>query len=112
MAGRIHRVTMFKIPEPESQGKLVEAYKTLSQKQKKDGKPYILAVTAGPVMDDPRTQGWTVVSKTEFASLDDMKYYDNECEAHASLKAYAKGLGIQGGPSGVMTVYFEAGTSL
>ena len=26
-----------------------------------------------------------------FASLEDMKYYDEDCEAHAQLKAAAKG---------------------
>lgn len=35
MAVRIHRVTMFKLPDPEDQKKLIEAYKTLSQKQQK-----------------------------------------------------------------------------
>lgn len=53
-----------------------------------------------------------MVSKTEFASLEDMRYYDDQCVAHATLKDYAKGLGIQGGPAGVMTVYFEAAASL
>lgn len=39
----------------------------------------------------------------------DMKYYDDECEAHAALKKYAKGtLTIEGGPTGVLTVFFEA----
>ncbi|ORY55293.1 stress responsive A/B barrel domain-containing protein [Pseudomassariella vexata] len=112
MAGRIHRITMFKLPDPEGQQKLIDAYKTLGQKQKKDGKPYILSMTTGPAMEDPRSQGWTVVSKTEFASLNDMKYYDDQCEAHAELKSLAKGLGIQGGPAGVMTVYFEAAATL
>lgn len=78
----------------------------------KDGKPYIVHMTAGEAMEDPRAQGWTVVSKAEFASLEDMRYYDEQCEAHNALKSYAKGLGIQGGPSGVMTVYYEAGASL
>lgn len=108
----IHRITMFKLPDPEAQKKLMDAYKTLGQDQKKDGKPYIVSMTVGPAMDDPRTQGWTVVSKTEFASLDDMKYYDEQCEAHAALKNYSKTLGIQGGPAGVMTVYYEAAVSM
>ncbi|KAK6066773.1 stress responsive a b barrel domain-containing protein [Seiridium cupressi] len=144
MAGRIHRVTMFKLPEPEHQKQLIEAYKTLSKNQQKvsaqealqgpmpatqllllpvapvqlasdpaqDGKPYILSLDVGSAKDDPRSQGFTVVSKTNFASLDDMKYYDEKCEAHAALKAFAKqNLTIQGGPSGVLTVYFEAGAS-
>jgi hypothetical protein len=39
-------------------------------------------MTVGPAEEDPRSQGYTLVSKTEFASMDDMKYYDNECPAH------------------------------
>jgi hypothetical protein len=31
-----------------------------------------------------------------------MKYYDTDCEAHQTLKAGAKSLGVEG----VMTVYF------
>lgn len=31
----IHRVTMFKIPNPENQSKMIEAYKTLGRDQKK-----------------------------------------------------------------------------
>ncbi len=40
MATRIHRVTMFKIPNPENQKKLLEAYKVLARDQNK--------VRAGP----------------------------------------------------------------
>jgi hypothetical protein len=53
-----------------------------------------------------------VVAKSEFASLEDMRYYDDADEAHASLKSKAKTYGIEGGPSGVLTVWFEAGASL
>ncbi|KAK6193758.1 hypothetical protein LQW54_012145 [Pestalotiopsis sp. IQ-011] len=109
MAGRIHRITMFKLPVPEDQEKLIEAYKTLAKDQQKNGKPYILSLNAGIAEKDQRSQGFTVVSKTEFASMADMKYYDDECEAHAALKKYAKGtLTIEGGPTGVLTVFFEA----
>jgi hypothetical protein len=73
-----------------------------------DGKPYILSLTAGPVMDDPRTKGFTIVSKTEFANIEDMRYYDVDCAAHAALKAVGKSLSIEGGQDGIMTVYFEA----
>jgi hypothetical protein len=34
-----------------------------------------------------------------------MKYYDNECEAHKTLKAAAKSLGAEG----VLTVYYPPG---
>ncbi|KAI0147549.1 stress responsive A/B barrel domain-containing protein [Xylariaceae sp. FL1272] len=113
MAGRVHRITMFKIPDSEGQQKLLEAYHQLAKDQKKDdGKPYILSMTTGKVMDDPRSQEWTIVNKAEFANLADMRYYDEECTAHAELKAKAKTFGISGGPQGVMTVYFEAAGTL
>ena len=69
----------------------------------KDGKPYILYVSAGVVHDDKRAQGYTVAAKTEFASLDDMLFYDEQCPAHATLKAKAKALGVTEMP---LTVYF------
>lgn len=68
-----------------------------------DGKPYILSLVAGVAEEDARSQGYTVVAKSEFASMDDLKYYDNECKAHQVLKATAKTLGMEG----VMTVFFK-----
>ncbi|KAK1990136.1 stress responsive A/B barrel domain-containing protein [Colletotrichum falcatum] len=104
MAGRIHRVTMFKIVDEGQQKQLIEQYKVLQSAQKKDGKPYILSLVVGHAADDPRAQGFTVVSKSEFASLEDMKYYDEDCAAHAELKAYVKAnLAV----TGFMSVYFE-----
>ncbi|KAI1755869.1 stress responsive A/B barrel domain-containing protein [Xylaria castorea] len=101
---------MFKLPSPPGQQKLVEAYKVLERDHKKeDGKPYILFMKTGVAMSDPRSRGWTVVNKAEFANLEDMQYYDKQCKAHAELKEKAKTLGIQGGlTSGIMVVYFEA----
>ncbi|EGS22929.1 uncharacterized protein CTHT_0014070 [Thermochaetoides thermophila DSM 1495] len=71
----IHRVTLFKVPDPANQKKLV--------------KPYILHCHAGQAKEDPRSKGYTVVAYTVFASLDDMKYYDTDCAAHAKLKKVA-----------------------
>jgi hypothetical protein len=70
-----------------------------------DGKPYILSLAAGQAIEDQRSQGYTLVAKSEFSSLDDMKYYDNECEAHQTLKAGAKSLGVEG----VLTIYYPPG---
>ncbi|CEJ93556.1 Putative Stress responsive A/B barrel domain-containing protein [[Torrubiella] hemipterigena] len=103
MASRIHRVTMFKLPKPADQVALLEQYKILSKNNEKDGKPYILSLVAGVAEEDARSQGYTVVAKSEFASMDDLKYYDNECKAHQALKATAKTLGMEG----VMTVFFK-----
>ncbi|KAK3330519.1 hypothetical protein B0H66DRAFT_66029 [Apodospora peruviana] len=103
--GRIHRTTMFKIPDSESQKKLIEAYRVLRKDQEKNGKPYILRVSAGLAIDDPRSKGYTVVASTEFASLDDMKYYDAECAAHAALKKKASTLGVAEPP---LAIFFES----
>lgn len=55
--------------------------------------------------EDPRHKGYTVISQTKFKSLDDMKFYDTACAAHAELKAVAKSLGPEEPP---LTVYFES----
>lgn len=60
-------------------------------------------MTVGPAEADPRSQGYTLISKTEFASLDDMKYYDTDCPAHAALKAKITEVTCEG----IMTVYFK-----
>ncbi|WYZ39125.1 hypothetical protein EsH8_III_001039 [Colletotrichum jinshuiense] len=104
MAGRVHRVTMFKIADEAQKQSLIEQYKVLGDTQKKDGKPYILSMVVGPAIDDPRSQGFTLVAKTEFASLEDMRYYDDECAAHGALKVFVKEKLTVGG---VMSVYFE-----
>ena len=108
---QVHRITMFKIPDPSNIQPILDKYSTMAQDAKKvcfhpcyklahgsdidfstqDGKPYILRCVAGPAVNDARSQGYTLAAQTTFSSLDDMKYYDNECEAHAALKAVAKG---------------------
>jgi hypothetical protein len=124
MADRVHRVTMFKLPSKEDQDKLLNQYKILGAEQQKvsytmlntfssnadthnalqkDGKPYILSMVVGPAEDDARAQGYTLVSKTEFANMDDMKYYDEACKAHDDLKVFVKTLGVEG----VLTIFFK-----
>lgn len=71
-----------------------------------DGKPYILSVTAGPTFPDQRNQGYTLAIISVFASVEDMKYYDNECEAHVALKKVASSI-----HQGLMMVYFQSVTS-
>ncbi|KAI4763898.1 hypothetical protein E4T52_04196 [Aureobasidium sp. EXF-3400] len=87
---QVHRTTLFKIPDSNDIQAVLDKYATMAQDAKKDGKPYILRCVAGPAVDDARSQGYTLAAQTTFSSLDDMKYYDNECEAHAALKAVAK----------------------
>ncbi|EHA46391.1 hypothetical protein MCOR27_006718 [Pyricularia oryzae] len=106
---RVHRVTMFKLPNPEDQQKLLAAYEQLAKTQSKDGKPYILSLCAGAAADDARAQGYTIVAKSEFASEEDMKYYDTECQAHGELKKTAHGLTLADKP---LTVYFSGSPQL
>lgn len=68
-----------------------------------DGKPYILQIAAGASFPDPRNQGYNLSVKTTFASLEDMKYYDEECAAHKALKAVGAPLKPE-----VLTTYFES----
>ena len=42
-------------------------------------------------MDDPRNQGYTLCAIMKFSSVEDMKYYDEQDEAHNALKAAGKG---------------------
>ncbi|EPS31764.1 hypothetical protein POX_d06043 [Penicillium oxalicum] len=98
----IERITLFKVPKEEDRHRILEQYKILAKTATKDGKPYIVSCAAGLSIDDPRNKGFNVSVKTTFASLEDMQYYDNECEAHKALKAVA-------GPAkeDVLTTYFE-----
>ncbi|KAJ5224055.1 hypothetical protein N7468_008597 [Penicillium chermesinum] len=98
----IERITLFKIPNEADVQRLLNQYKVLASTATKDGKPYILSAAVGRSIDDPRNKGWNVSAKTTFASLDDMKYYDNECEAHKALKALAGSI-----KEDVMTTYYE-----
>jgi hypothetical protein len=45
-----------------------------------------------------RSQGYTFVAKSEFASVEDMQYYDDECEVHKELKKAATSLSLDGKP--------------
>ena len=59
-------------------------------------------MTAGLTFEDQRNQGFTVVAVTVFKSKQDIDYYDNECQAHAALKAIAKSV-----HQGLVMVFFE-----
>ncbi|KAH8744198.1 stress responsive A/B barrel domain-containing protein [Diaporthe sp. PMI_573] len=99
----ITRVSMFNIPKEEDIDFLLSQYKTLRSEARKDGAPYILSIAAGRALPDQRSQGYTLVAKTTFRTLQDMQYYDSGCEAHARFKELA-------GPrrtGDVLTVYFE-----
>ncbi|KAL4780733.1 hypothetical protein BJX76DRAFT_350737 [Aspergillus varians] len=99
----IERITLFNIPDEAGRDRVLEQYKILVKTAVKDGKPYILAAAAGPSFPDPRNRGFNLSVKMTFASLEDMKYYDTECEAHKALKAVAAPV-----REDVMTAYFES----
>ncbi|KAH6677262.1 hypothetical protein B0J14DRAFT_583839 [Halenospora varia] len=99
----IRRITLFKVPKPEDQQALLDKYRTMPETAVKNGSPYILSVSAGPAFADQRSQGYTVAVVSVFTSKEDMVYYDDECEAHKSLKAVAKSV-----HQGAMMVYFES----
>ncbi|KAK7723555.1 hypothetical protein SLS57_004369 [Botryosphaeria dothidea] len=105
MAKTINRITLFKVPNQDDIPAILEKYTTLTTDATKDSKPYIVSAKANAVIPDPagRNQGFTIAANTIFASLDDMKYYDEDCEAHKAIKAFLKPK-IQG----AMTVYHEA----
>ncbi|EEQ29430.1 hypothetical protein McanMca71_004320 [Microsporum canis] len=98
----ICRVTLFKIPKEEDRKSVLALYRTMQKDALKDGAPYILSVKAGSTFEDQRRQGYNLAVVSEFASEDDMKYYDNDCKAHAALKTVAKPL-----LEGIMMTYFE-----
>ena len=50
--------------------------------------------------------GFTFVAMTRFDSLEDVKYYDEECEAHKVLKAFAYDK-VQQPWETPLTVFFE-----
>ncbi|KAF7588064.1 hypothetical protein BBP40_006202 [Aspergillus hancockii] len=99
----VERITLFKIPNEEDRSRVLEQYKVLAKTALKDGKPYILGAAAGHSFPDPRNKGYTLSVKTTFSSMEDMQYYDTECEAHKVLKAVA-------GPvkEDVLTTFFES----
>ncbi|TKA34094.1 hypothetical protein B0A50_00074 [Salinomyces thailandicus] len=86
----IQRSTCFKIKSDEDIPHMLEAYKTVEQDNERDGKRYILSAKARQIISDPRNGGYNFIALTTFASMDDVKFYDEQCEAHKKLKDFAK----------------------
>jgi Stress responsive A/B Barrel Domain len=63
-----------------------------AKKSVQDGKPYILSMQAGRVSEHIHLeQGYTLVAKNVFKSMDDVQYYiDGRCEAHEAYRTYLK----------------------
>ncbi|KAF2724778.1 hypothetical protein K431DRAFT_281729 [Polychaeton citri CBS 116435] len=87
----IQRITMFKVLDDAHVPEILDQYKTLETAAQKDGKPYIRECVARETIDDPRRQGYNIAAITTFDSLDDMKFYDENCEAHRKLKQFTLG---------------------
>ncbi|KAF2154688.1 hypothetical protein K461DRAFT_275843 [Myriangium duriaei CBS 260.36] len=89
---KIQRVTLFKVSDPSVViPQMVEKLKTFQREATKDGKQYIQSYTAGPTVSDARNQGFNFCIQSSFASIEDMKYYDEECQVHAGLKSFMQG---------------------
>ncbi|TID15321.1 stress responsive A/B barrel domain-containing protein [Venturia nashicola] len=86
----VSRTTLFKLPNEADIEAVLAAYVKLAETNSKDGKPYILSSKALKLFPDPRSQGYTLSAQTTFASVEDMRYYDEECEAHKALKDIVK----------------------
>ncbi|PKY02646.1 hypothetical protein P168DRAFT_283407 [Aspergillus campestris IBT 28561] len=99
----IERITLFKIPNEADRDRVLEQYKVLAKTAVKDGKPYITSAAVGVSFPDVRNKGYNISVKTTFASMEDMKFYDEECEAHKDLKKIA-------GPvkEDVLTTFYES----
>ncbi|KAF4552643.1 Hypothetical protein D9617_9g024320 [Elsinoe fawcettii] len=87
----VNRVTLFKISDTNSIPGMLEHLSTLKEDAKKDGKPYLVRAVAGQTVGDPRSQGYTLCLSTSFANVEDMKYYDEQDEAHNNIKSLFKG---------------------
>jgi len=84
---QIVRITLFKLPNPDVLDQALQKYSTLAQDALKDGKPYIHGASAIQLYPDPRSQGFTLLARTVFASKADMDFFDNEDGAHGGIKA-------------------------
>ncbi|KAK4553103.1 hypothetical protein LTR86_009830 [Recurvomyces mirabilis] len=96
----VQRITCFKITDENDIQSMIDQYDVIRETNQKDGKPYILSLSSHKPVPDPRTSGFNLISTTKFASMDDVKYYDESCEAHQKLKDFAKGK--VGGPPMVL----------
>ncbi|KAF2844939.1 hypothetical protein T440DRAFT_473002 [Plenodomus tracheiphilus IPT5] len=97
----VRRVTMFKISKESDRTKLLDLYKDMPSKAVKNGRPYILSVEAGTTQQDARAQGYTIAATSVFESEEDLKYYDEGCEAHAELRGFVRSVS-----EGFLMVYF------
>ncbi|KAH9859492.1 hypothetical protein IAQ61_011273 [Plenodomus lingam] len=90
----IIRLTLFKLPDQSILDQAIEKYSTLTKDALKQNTPYIQSSSAHRLHDDARSQGYTLLARTVFASREDMDYFDKEDGAHGGLQAVIRpGLG-------------------
>lgn len=121
----IQRITLFKVVDEANIQPMLDAYKTVAETNQKvvrtdssrnsyplisfeyqDGKPYILEVKARRSLSGDRGKGYTFVAMTRFKNMEDVKYYDEECEAHKKLKAFGQDK-VEQPWQPPLTVFFE-----
>ncbi|KAL3418175.1 hypothetical protein PVAG01_09890 [Phlyctema vagabunda] len=98
----IRRITLFKVPNKEDQKTLIGIYQGMQANALKDGEQYILSVDVGQAQEDQRAQGFTVAAVSSFAGIEDMQYYDTECDAHKKLREFVRTVN-----QGFCMVYFS-----
>ena len=130
----IQRVTLFRVSDEKNVQPIIDAYKRLEKENERvtlsapitdrtpfskprqaassltplqDGKPYIRQIKCGPSLSGPeRGKSYTFVAMTRFDNMDDVNYYDEECEAHKRLKEFAHDK-VQQPWEPPLTVFFE-----
>ncbi|KAF2400920.1 hypothetical protein EJ06DRAFT_521583 [Trichodelitschia bisporula] len=108
MSGKINRITLFKLPNSEDVETAIAAFTEMQSSSLKDGKPYILSLEVKKLHNDPRSQGYTLISKSSFASLEEMKFYDDHDEAHKKVKSIVGPKIDRPAEGGVLTLYMDA----
>ncbi|OCL10765.1 hypothetical protein AOQ84DRAFT_208966 [Glonium stellatum] len=103
MSKKIFRITLFKIASDADIEAVLPKYAALKETATKDGNQYIIMAKASRTYNDPRNKGFNFGARTVFASLEDMKYYDETCDAHKEIKATLKGK-----VEDIMTVYMDS----
>ncbi|RMY81183.1 hypothetical protein D0864_08382 [Hortaea werneckii] len=73
----IQRSTCFKLKSPEDAQNMIDAYQTLEHTQQRR-------------LNILRRMANHISASTKFANMEDVKYYDEQCEAHQKLKSFAK----------------------
>ncbi|EOA91889.1 hypothetical protein ACJQWK_03600 [Exserohilum turcicum] len=83
---KIVRLTLLKVADKDTIQQAINHYSTLTQDAKKDGNNYIQLAQANATYEDDRSQGYNLLIRCIFNSVDDMNYFDQQDESHAKIK--------------------------